>query len=99
MTRLLRAAALFFSFAFAASALAQTTVILQQGPTYAGSTDAWIICCGGADMMRGGDNEFEIRNEASDSALVRFKIFAAEGGPVPDGATINWATLSLYKYG
>ena len=30
--------------------------------------------------------------------LARFAIFAAEGGPVPDGATINTATLSLYKY-
>jgi RHS repeat-associated protein len=29
--------------------------------------------------------------------LVRFKIFAADGGPVPNGATITSATLSLYK--
>ena len=29
--------------------------------------------------------------------LLRFAIFASEGGPVPDGATIDSATLSLYK--
>jgi PKD repeat protein len=29
--------------------------------------------------------------------LMRFKIFAAEGGPVPNGATISSATLSLNK--
>ena len=31
-------------------------------------------------------------------SLVRFAIFQSEGGPVPDGATINAATLSLYKF-
>jgi hypothetical protein len=29
--------------------------------------------------------------------LVRFAVFASEGGPVPDGSTIVSATLSLYK--
>lgn len=29
--------------------------------------------------------------------LLRFPIFAAEGGPVPNGATIHSATLKLYK--
>jgi len=29
--------------------------------------------------------------------LVRFPVFQSEGGPVPDGATIESATLSLYK--
>jgi len=29
--------------------------------------------------------------------LVRFAVFVSEGGPVPDGATITSATLSLYK--
>jgi hypothetical protein len=32
-----------------------------------------------------------------DSILVRFAIFQAEGGPVPNGATIDSATLGLYK--
>lgn len=32
------------------------------------------------------------------TVLVRFAIFQSEGGPVPDGAVIKSATLSLYKY-
>lgn len=32
------------------------------------------------------------------SMLLRFAIFRSEGGPVPDGATIQSAKLSLYKY-
>ena len=32
------------------------------------------------------------------SVLVRFAIFQSEGGPVPNGATIQSATLSLYKF-
>ena len=31
------------------------------------------------------------------AALVRFAIFASEGGPVPNGATIQSATLTIYK--
>lgn len=31
------------------------------------------------------------------STLVRFAIFQSEGGPVPDGATITSATLSMHK--
>lgn len=32
------------------------------------------------------------------SSLMRFAIFQSEGGPVPNGANIGSATLSLYKY-
>ena len=32
------------------------------------------------------------------SPLIRFSIFQSEGGPVPNGARITSATLSLYKY-
>lgn len=32
------------------------------------------------------------------TSLIRFAIFQSEGGPVPNGATIESATLSLYKY-
>jgi len=32
------------------------------------------------------------------SGLIRFAIFHSEGGPVPDGAQIESAKLSLYKY-
>jgi PKD repeat protein len=95
---MLRFLLLILSLALSASAFAQSTVTLQQGPTYTGTTDAWIIGGSGADWTKGAENEFEIRDEASDSTVVRFAIFARDGGPVPDGATINSATLSLYKY-
>ena len=32
------------------------------------------------------------------SILLRFAIFQSEGGPVPDGATVTSAVLSVYKY-
>ena len=35
---------------------------------------------------------------SSYSSLMRFAIFQSEGGPVPNGARITSATLSLYKY-
>ena len=36
-------------------------------------------------------------NSANYNPLVRFAIFQSEGGPVPNGATIQSATLALYK--
>src|SRR4029077_3938287 len=45
-----------------------------------------------------GSNSLSLRSETNESMMVRFKIFAAEGGPVPDGATITSATLSFYKF-
>jgi hypothetical protein len=39
----------------------------------------------------------ELRESGSYADLVRFAIFQSEGGPVPNGATIQSATLSLYK--
>jgi hypothetical protein len=35
---------------------------------------------------------------AAAATILRFAVFASEGGPVPDGATIRSATLSMYKY-
>lgn len=32
------------------------------------------------------------------SSLLRFQVFQSEGGPVPDGALIRSAVLSIYKY-
>jgi hypothetical protein len=47
----------------------------------------------------GGFNVVHETNTSSGgSGLVRFAIFQSEGGPVPAGATIISATLSLYKY-
>lgn len=40
-----------------------------------------------------------VQDQASNySSLMRFAIFQSEGGPVPNGARITSATLSLYKY-
>src|SRR4029453_13288308 len=89
-------------FAFAAiamSAFAQTTVTLQQGlNSYSGASDSWILWSSGANTNKGSAVELDARTETTDSAMARFKIFASEGGPVPDGVTITSATLSLYKF-
>ena len=74
-----------------------TTATLQQGlNSYAGATDNWIVAYSGADINRGADVDIAIR-DVTDYGIVRFNIFAAEGGPVPNGVTITSATLSMYK--
>jgi PKD repeat protein len=80
------------------------TVTLMQGLNgYTGTTDAHLW---GADPNVNRDLVFSIRTEGTsgscsfcDSEVIRFAIFAAEGGPVPNGATITSATLSLYQFG
>src|SRR5258706_30596 len=96
MTILSRVAALLLSWVFAACALAQTTVTLQQGRNnYAGAADAFLFSAGPDQNINGG---LQVRSETSDVGVVRFKIFAADGGPVPNSATITSATLSLYRF-
>ncbi len=96
MTILSRVAALLLSWVFAACALAQTTVTLQQGlNNYAGAADAFLFSAGPDQNINGG---LQVRSETSDVGVVRFKIFAADGGPVPNSATITSATLSLYRF-
>jgi PKD repeat protein len=88
---------LIISISIATSAIAQTTVTLQQGLNgYAGAADNWIIWSSGADLNKGGEDLVDMRAD-SDYGLFRFAILQSEGGPVPSGATINSATLSLYK--
>ena len=80
-------------------AFAQTTVTLQNGTnSYAGTTDDWILYSSGANLNQGTISDLDIRNENTDRTVIRFAIFASEGGPVPNGVTITSATLSLYKY-
>jgi hypothetical protein len=82
--------------ALASPAVAQTTVTLQEGlNSYTGTTDtdAW---SGDPDANRGTQQSI-LLNWSTNFALIRFPIFASEGGPVPNGATISSATLSLYK--
>ena len=58
------------------------TYLDSYNPTYTG----W---GGGVNLLSYFSNQY--------STLVRFSIFQSEGGPVPNGATITSATLSLYK--
>jgi hypothetical protein len=79
---------------------ADITVTLQDGLNgYAGTRDAYLyeaqksINFGARDTLMdqaSGTKRFR--------SLLQFAIFASEGGPVPDGATIVSATLSLYKH-
>ena len=66
-------------------ALAQTTVTLQQGlNSYTGTTDTW-LWSGGPDINHGGEDEWQMRFNTTTATLLRFAIFQAEGGPVPNG--------------
>ena len=78
----------------------EQTVTLQRGLNgYAGVADAYMyeyhntVNFGAAQFLQDKATVTRFRS------LVRFAIFQSEGGPVPDGATITAATLSLYKYG
>ena len=96
---LTRVAFMAFLFLLPACAFAQTTVTLQNGTnSYAGTTDDWILYSSGADLNQGTSTDLDIRSADTDRALIRFAIFSSEGGPVPNGAIITSATLSLYKY-
>ena len=72
------------------------TVTLIRSASYTGTTDTWIDAAN-PDINRGSTQSLRIRG-TSNAALIRFAIFQTEGGPVPDGAEILSATLSLYKY-
>ncbi len=79
-------------------AAAGTTVTLMQGLNgYTGSTDSWIRGTQ-ADTNMNGLVALSFRSESMDAAVIRFAIFQSEGGPVPNAAIINSATLSLYKF-
>ncbi len=71
-------------------------VVLQDGlGGYSGTTDTYLdgddttYPKGGEDGLNSLANMF--------NPLVRFAIFSNEGGPVPEGATITYAALALYK--
>ncbi len=100
MHAICRRAALLFLFSLAAClpALAQTTATLQQGLNgYGGTTDAVIVSLF-PDDNTGSDAVLQLKGEASRSLLIRFgSLLTSQGGPVPNGATITSATLSLYK--
>ncbi len=95
----LRAAFLVLSLAACLPALAQTTATLQQGLNgYAGTTDA-VIVSAFPDDNTGSQAVLQLKSETSRSLLIRFgSLLTSQGGPVPNGATITSATLSLYKF-
>jgi hypothetical protein len=77
----------------------EQTLTLQDGLNgYTGATDAYLYEY--HNTVNFGAQQY-LQDKATGTrfrSLVRFAIFQSEGGPVPDGATITSATLSLYKY-
>ena len=72
------------------------TVAMQEGSGgYAGTTDTQLssyaptLNYGGATMLTNYAQNY--------ASLFRFAVFASEGGPVPNGATIVSAKLEIYK--
>lgn len=93
-----RLASIILSFVIVMPALAQTTITLQEGLLgYIGTTDTKIESAGGGTNQYGANATYGLWS-SNTAALVRFPIFVSEGGPVPNGATISSATLSMYKY-
>jgi len=74
-----------------------TTVVLQRGA--AGSGPIADTYLSSYHPSLGFGASAQMQDYAFDySMLVRFAVFQSEGGPVPDGAHIRSAVLSLYKY-
>jgi hypothetical protein len=74
------------------------SAIMQQGNGYSSMSDARITCCDTANVNEGANTYYALIGENSTSALVRYRIFQSEGGPVPDNVTISSAELKFYKY-
>ena len=73
------------------------TMTLQDGTNgYQGTADEYLDSY--LPTYNRGDSAVLYERAGKYSLLVRFAIFQSEGGPVPDGATITSATLSLYKF-
>ena len=77
-------------------ASAAVTRVLQDAKNgYAGATDTYLDL--GRPKTTSGTKTTLSLDNATLTPLVRFAIFASEGGPVPANATIVSATLALYK--
>ncbi|KFB67600.1 Ig-like domain-containing protein [Candidatus Accumulibacter vicinus] len=76
--------------------LPESTLSLQDGVNgYAGTRDTYLSVYSKTTSL--GTQTYFLSGGSSYTSLVRFAIFASEGGPIPDGATIQSATLSMYK--
>jgi hypothetical protein len=77
--------------------LAGATIALQDGVNgYAGTRDVDLSVSAQTKSL--GAQTYLLSAGSSYTNLVRFAIFQSEGGPIPDGVTIQSAILSLYKY-
>ena len=94
--KFLRSLVLLLSLPFGASAWADTVTLMDGLNSYGGTTDTRLINM--ASPNEGTATTFAIIDENATALAVRFKIFQAEGGPVPNGATITSATLAVYKF-
>ncbi|MCP5244617.1 MAG: DNRLRE domain-containing protein [Burkholderiales bacterium] len=75
------------------------TLKLQNGlDAYTGTIDTYLDEGLNAFNFSGKDTLYSRPTGARLTPLVRFAIFESEGGPIPDGALIRKAKLSLYKY-
>lgn len=76
------------------------TVTLQEGLSgYQGSVDIYLSKVP-TEGNKDGSNRLDVTTSSSGImrvVLIRFAIFKSERGPVPDGAKIDSATLSLYQ--
>jgi hypothetical protein len=74
------------------------TVLLQDGlDGYEGSKDAYLFEYHRENNYGSRAQLLESNSGWRNRTLFQFAIFQSEGGPVPDGATITSARLSLYK--
>src|SRR6185369_160778 len=72
-----------------------TTIVLQDGLNgYSGTRDTYMYKPWPTTVL---GTQTTLSSDDADSILVRFAIFQSEGGPVPNGAKIDSATLGLYK--
>ena len=73
-----------------------TTVVLQRGLSgYAGASDTSLAAFAPNTPLGASDPLY--LDGTNSRPLLRFSIFQTEGGPVPQGAVVQTATLELYK--
>jgi hypothetical protein len=77
----------------------RAVMVLQEGlDGYLGTSDTYLADFGPKVNFGGSDTLIDYSRVYFYEILLRFEIFASDGGPVPDGATIESAKLELYKY-
>jgi hypothetical protein len=74
------------------------TVVLQDGLNgYVLTRDTYLASYAGLQTLSFGGGAYLLDYLQNYTDLIRFGIFQSEGGPVPNGATIQSANLALYK--